>query len=61
MPKTLTSAQRRAKRDRKREKFLDDIKDEIDELNRIRSVQQRREAAGDLIEYINLHYIDALS
>lgn len=56
-----TAAQRRKARELKREQFLDGIKDEIDELNRIRSVKQRREAASDLIDYINLHYIDALT
>lgn len=56
-----TAAQRRKARELKREQFLDGIKDEIDELNRIRSVKQRRESASDLIDYINLHYIDALT
>jgi hypothetical protein len=56
-----TAAERRKVRELKRERFLDEIKDEIDELNRIRSVKQRREAASDLIDYINLHYIDALT
>ena len=31
------------------------------ELNQIRSIKQRREAASALIEYLHLHYIDALS
>jgi len=61
MPKKMTAAQRREKRELARERFLDEIKDEIDTLNRIRSVKQRREAATDLIEYINLHYIEALT
>ena len=61
MPRKQTSAERREKRELARERFIDGIKDEIDELNRIRSVKQRREAASDLIDYINLHYIDALS
>jgi len=61
MPKKLTAAQRRKAQELKREKFLDGIKDKIDGLNRIRSVKQRREAATDLIDYINLYYIDALS
>ncbi len=61
MPSKQTVAQRRKVRELRRERFLDEIKDEIDELNQIRSVKQRREAAGDLIEYINLHYIDALT
>jgi hypothetical protein len=56
-----TVAELRRIRELKRERFLDGIKDEIDELNQIRSVNQRREAASDLIDYINLHYIDALS
>lgn len=55
------AALRRRARELKREQFLDGIKDEIDELDRIRSVKQRREAASDLIDYINLHYIDALT
>lgn len=55
------TAKRRKKRELARERFIDGIKDEIDELNRIRSVRQRREAAADLIDYINLHYIDALN
>lgn len=41
-----TAAQRRKARELKREQFLDGIKDEIDELNRIRSVKQRRESAS---------------
>lgn len=56
-----TAAELRKTRELRRERFLDGIKDEIDELNQIRSVKQRREAASDLIDYINLHYIDALS
>lgn len=61
MPKKPITAARRKTRELKRERFLDEIKDEIDELNKIRSVKQRREAASDLIDYINLHYIDALT
>lgn len=56
-----TAAELRKTRELKRERFLDGIKDDVDELNRIRSVKQRQEAASDLIDYINLHYIDALS
>lgn len=61
MPRKQTAAERRKNRELARERFIDGIKDEIDELNRIRSVRQRREAATDLIDYINLHYLDALS
>ena len=59
MPRTQSAAARRKARELKRERFLDGIKDEIDDLNKIRSVKQRREAARDLIDYINLHYVES--
>jgi hypothetical protein len=38
-----------------REKLLDVIKDEIDDLHLIKSPRQRKAAAKDLMEYIALH------
>jgi hypothetical protein len=62
MPRKLTSAERRlTSAERRKKRFIDGIKNEIDKLNTIRSVKQRREAASDLIDYINLHYIDVLT
>jgi len=39
--------------------LLDDIKDEVDGLANIANPRRRVEAARDLVEYINLHHIDA--
>jgi hypothetical protein len=36
--------------------LLDGIKDEIDTLHQIANLEQRHEAARDLVEYLELHY-----
>jgi hypothetical protein len=38
--------------------LLDEIKDEIDRLHEIASPKRRRDAARDLVEYIELHHLD---
>jgi hypothetical protein len=38
--------------------LLDEIKDEIDRLHEIASVKRTRDAARDLVEYIQLHHLD---
>lgn len=41
------------------EKLVDPVKDEIDHtLHAIRSPKRRLEAARDLIDYLQLHYVD---
>lgn len=41
------------------EKLVDPVKDEIDGvLNTIRSPKRKVEAARDLIDYIQLHYVE---
>lgn len=40
------------------DELLDEIKDEIDSLHDIASIKRRRDAARDLIEYIQLHHLD---
>lgn len=40
------------------EALLDEIRDSIDELTTITHPEQRREAARELIEYIELHFPD---
>lgn len=47
---------RRPRNAAEREKFLDGIKDEIDTLHQIKSPRQRRAAAKDLVEYLELHF-----
>lgn len=38
--------------------LLDDIKDEIDRLHEIHSTKRTRDAARELVEYIQLHHLD---
>lgn len=40
----------------RREQLLDETKDEIDRLHEIKSERKRREAANELIEYLQLHH-----
>jgi len=41
------------------EKLVDPVKDEIDDvLHAIRSPKRKLEAARDLIDYIQLHYVE---
>lgn len=42
--------------EKQREKLLDAIKDEIDRLHEVPFLKRRKEAARDLIEYIQLHH-----
>lgn len=38
--------------------LIDEIKDEIDRLHEIASAKRRRDAARELVEYIQLHHLD---
>lgn len=42
------------------ERLLDLVKDEIDGLNDIKHPRQHVEAARELIEYLELHHVDAI-
>lgn len=44
-------------RQTKADELVDQIKDEVDRLEEIKSRKRRVEAARDLVEYITLHHI----
>jgi hypothetical protein len=41
---------------KKKRDLLDEIKDAIDRLHEIKSTKRRKEAAADLVYYIELHH-----
>jgi hypothetical protein len=43
---------------RKIEELTDEVKDSIDQLNDIATTKRRLEAARELTEYIQLHFLD---
>lgn len=47
---------KQARTEKQRTKLIDEIKDEIDRLHEIPFSKRRKEAARELIEYIQLHH-----